>query len=339
MATEGMRLEPRDEYPHEPDEVSNFNESVYVNGFDPVQKLGGWLRLGNRVNEGYAELSVCLYLPDGRVACQFARPKISHNEAFEAGGLHYEVDEPFQRLEISYDGELLLLDDPSQLRDPGMLFQTAPRVPGGVSWDVSAISPTHGGEPTSDAGVARMFYGHEFSRGHFNQHVAVKGTMRVGDEQWDLDAFGWRDHSWGPRFSQVIWAYRLFIGSLGPDRGLMLLKNMHETGGSRRLGVLMVDGAYEEIHDLDVITDWSDDRDPLGSTITVWTAERKEMIRARTVTMVPLRNRRRTEDGELLVSRVAEAFTEFTWGDRIGYGMTEYIERIGEDGQPVGYPL
>jgi hypothetical protein len=54
--------------------------------------------------------------------------------------------------------------------------------------------------------------------------------------------------------------------------------------------------------------------------------------------MVPLRNRRRTDDGELLVSRVAEGFTEYTWGDHVGYGMTEYIERV-DDGQPVGYPL
>src|ERR1700733_15887309 len=52
MATEGMRLEPRDEYPHEPDELSNFNESVYVNGFDPVQRLGGWLRLRNSATRG-----------------------------------------------------------------------------------------------------------------------------------------------------------------------------------------------------------------------------------------------------------------------------------------------
>jgi hypothetical protein len=118
----------------------------------------------------------------------------------------------------------------------------------------------------------------------------------------------------------------------------MLLKNMHEAGGSSRRGVLMVDGAYEEVLDLDVVTDWSPERDPLGATITVWTAERKEVIRARIVTMVPLRNRRRTDDGELLVSRVAEGFTEYTWGGHVGYGMTEYIERV-DDGQPVGYPL
>jgi hypothetical protein len=338
MATEGMRLEDRDEFTHEPDAAENFNESVYVNGFDPDERAGGWLRLGNRVNEGYAELSVCLYLPDGRVACQFRRPEISSNDAFAAGGLSYEVTEPFRRLSIAYEGELMLLDDPSALREPARIFESAPRVAGEVRWDVHAVSPAHGGEPTSDDGAARMLYGHEFSHGHFNQHIGVQGLMRVGDESWDLDAYGWRDHSWGPRYWQAIWAYRLFLGNLGRDRGLMLLKNMQEGGGSRRLGVLLVDGDYEEVLDLDVVTRWTPERDPAGAAITVWTERRKAVIESRILTMAPLRNRRRAGD-EVLVSRVAEGFTEYRWDDRVGYGMTEYIERLDADGQPVGWPL
>jgi hypothetical protein len=67
-------LEPSDEYPHEPDAATNYNESMYLNGFDVEQEVGGWFRLGNRVNEGYAEMSVCLYLPGGGSAsCSAAR--------------------------------------------------------------------------------------------------------------------------------------------------------------------------------------------------------------------------------------------------------------------------
>jgi hypothetical protein len=35
------RLEPQDEYPHDPGEAKNYNESMYFNVFDPAKKTGG----------------------------------------------------------------------------------------------------------------------------------------------------------------------------------------------------------------------------------------------------------------------------------------------------------
>ena len=61
------------------------------------------------------------------------------------------------------------------------------------------------------------------------------------------------------------------------------------------------------------------------------------VIEGEVVTMAPLRNRRPAGE-EILVSRIAEGFTRFTWNGETGYGMTEYIERI-EDGKLVGYTL
>jgi hypothetical protein len=338
-STGGLRLDAVDEYPHAVDDLVNFNESVYASGWDAATRMGGWMRLGNRVNEGYAELSVCLYLPDGRVACQFRRPEIATNEGFDAGGLRYSVREPFKSLEMEYEGELLVLDDPEDLRDPVRMFETAPRAEGHVRFDIRGVSPVHGGEPTSPEQERLMYYGPQFSRGHFNQHTGVRGSIRVGAEEFPLDdAYGWRDHSWGPRYWQAIWAYRLLIANFGPDRGFMLLKNIMPDGTSRRLGVLQIDGDYHEVTDLDLQTEWSEQQDPVGSTIGVRTAHGTAVIEGRTITLAPLRNRRRTETGELLVSRVAEAFTEYTWEGRKGYGIMEYIERV-EDGVAVGYPL
>lgn len=323
---------------HPPDDLVNFNESVYANAWDASSRMGGWMRLGNRVNEGYAELSVCLYLPDGRVACQFQRPKIGDNGAFEAGGLSYSVSEPFEALEMNYEGELLVLEDPEALRDPAKMFETAPRAEGAVHYEIRGVSPMHGGEPTTPEQEQLMYYGPQFSRGHFNQHIGVRGSIRVGDEEFPLDAYGWRDHSWGPRYWQVIWAYRLLLANFGPDRGFMLLKNIMPDGTSRRPGVLLIDGEYVEITDLDLRTEWSPTQDPEAVWIGVRTESDTFEIEGRTITMAPLRNRRKTEDGELLISRVAEAFTEWTWEGRTGYGIMEYIERV-EDDTPVGYPL
>ena len=295
------------------------------------------MRLGNRVNEGYAELSVMLYLPDGRVAVMFGRPPIASNDAFDAGGLSYGVTEPLRTVTMAYEGEVLILDDPGQLRDPGPMFKTAPRASATVRFEATGVSPIHGGEPTAPEHERLMYYGPEFSRGHFNQHTSVTGTMAVGDESWEIDGLGWRDHSWGPRYWQAIWAYRLFLVTFGPDRALMLLKNMYPDGSARRLGVLLIDDVYEEVTDLDLHTNWSDDQDPASVILGVRTANRKAIIEGRVMTMTPLRNRRQA-DGELLISRVAEGFTEYTWDGLTGYGMMEYIERV-VDGAAVGYPL
>ena len=62
-----IRLDPEDEYLHPLEDATNFNESMYFNVYDPAEKIGGFLRLGNRANEGYAEMTTCIYLPDGRV--------------------------------------------------------------------------------------------------------------------------------------------------------------------------------------------------------------------------------------------------------------------------------
>jgi hypothetical protein len=333
----GLRMESEDEYMHRPDDSVNFNESVYVNGFDPRTRIGGWMRLGNRVNEGYAELSVMLYLPDGRVAVQFGRPEITSNDRFDAGGLSYGVDDPLSTVRMAYAGEVLLLDDPSALRDPKTMFTTAPRAPASVELRATGVSPIHGGEPTATEHERLMYYGPQFSRGHFNQHTSVTGTMQVDDQSFAIDGFGWRDHSWGPRYWQAIWAYRLFLVTFGPDRALMLLKNMYPDGTSRRLGVLLIDDRYEEVTDLDVSTTWSADQDPASVVLGVRTAHRTALIEGRVLTMTPLRNRRRA-DGELLVSRVAEGFTEYSWDGLTGIGMMEYIERV-EDGVAVGYPV
>lgn len=329
-------MRPEDELMHRPDASANFNESVYTNGFNTASAVGGWMRLGNRVNEGYAELSVCLYLPGGRIACQFQRPAISSNDRFDAGGLSYQVIEPFKKVSMRFEGELIIVDDPEALRDPRELLASGPRQPGRVEWVHEAESPIHGGEPTND--TAPTMYGRDFSLGHFNQHGRVRGEIRVGGESWPIDGRGWRDHSWGPRYWQVIYCYRLFIANFPNGDGFMLLKITDSAGKARRQGVLLVRGEYEEILDLDIMTEWTERRDPARVAISVATAKRKARIVADILTLAPLRNRRKTVEGETLVSRIAEGFTRFTWEGQQGYGMSEYIERL-EDGQPVGVPL
>jgi hypothetical protein len=332
-----FRLDAHDEFPHQPDGSANFNESVYLNAAATRGiggGIGGWMRLGNRVGEGHAELAVCLYLPDGRIACRFARPSIATNAQLDAGGLRYEVLTPLRQVRMCYDGEVLLLDSPDRLRDPKSLA-AMPRVAASVAWTLTGISPVHGGAPTSPD--VETMYGRDFSLGHFNQNGRVDGHIRIGEQQWRVDGGGWRDHSWGPRHWQNLSYHRLFTATFPDGRGFMLLKIGGEALRARRFGVLLVDGAYEEIVDLDVATDWSVERDPVRVHIGVRTARRAARIEGEVVGLAPLRHRREV-DGVTLELRIAEGFTRFTWDGASAFGMTEYSDRIG-DGRMLGYPL
>src|SRR5579884_3752182 len=212
-----IRLEPIDEYMHELGPEPNFNESMYFNVFDPSSQMGGFLRLGNRANEGQAEMTVCLYLPDGRVAFMFLRPKISDNNSFDAGGVRFNVVRPFEELEASYEGKVLLLDDPLCMKDPRAAFTNNPTADARVSLTFTGLSPMFGGEPDE----AHESTGEEFARGHYEQLVGGIGRIEVGDQSWDIDGFGLRDHSWGPRYWQAPWYYRWLTGNFGPSFGFM----------------------------------------------------------------------------------------------------------------------
>ena len=228
-----------------------------------------------------------------------------------------------------------MVGDPDGLRDPQSLFARAPRSPSEVHLEFAAESPVHGGAPAHEH--VQTMYGRDFSFGHFNQHGRVVGEIRVGDERYPIGGRGWRDHSWGPRYWQAIHYYRLFIANFSNGDGFMLLKITDRSGHTRRVGVLLVVGEYEEITDLDLITDWSDRQDPHRVRLSVRTASRKAVIVGEILNLAPLRNRRKA-NGETLMSRIAEGHTRFTWDGKQGFGMTEYIERI-ENGRLVGYPL
>ena len=104
MATVIGNVVPEDDYMHPLGPEQNFNESMYFNFFDRERNTGGFVRMGNRANEGYSELTTCIYLPDGRVLFQFKRPQIENNDAFDAGGMRVT---PYASLNVirEFDGQ------------------------------------------------------------------------------------------------------------------------------------------------------------------------------------------------------------------------------------------
>lgn len=324
----GSGIVPDDEHPHDPGDDPTYNESMYVNAFDTAQGLGGWFRIGNRVNEGHAEVSACAYLPDGRVAFMFARPEIATNDRLAGAGLAIEVVEPFAHLRVSYDGPMLLLHDPSEMVEPRAAFASNPTVDARVALDVRAAGPAHGAR-NGDEGVLAGF-----AAAHYEQHVTATGAFVVGDLATELDGFGLRDKSWGPRTWQAVRWYRWLPMTFAPG---FAATPVVLGGDDERVvgGVVLRDGDLEQIRAVDLDTTWDDDLLPVRVDARLVTDADTYDVTGEVVSAIPLRNRRTGHDGEVRHTRITEAMTRWTCRERSGLGMAEHLDQL-VDGAPVG---
>ncbi len=331
------RLEPNDEYPHDPGTAKNYNESMYFNVFDPVSMTGGWFRIGNRPNEGYAEMSICLYLPDGRVAFMFARPAIVGNSEMNAGGLKVTVGEPFKRLTVTYSGMALVLKQPFEMAHPKRAFQENPSVPCSVHLEYEGVSPMYGGEMLNVDGTPfEIDPEKSFARAHYEQHCAAEGGCVVGDEQYRISGYGLRDKSWGPRHWQAIEWYRWCPMNFGRDFGMMLSVISDGKGGARESGMVFRDGIYDLVAACGIESDWDENDYQTALRAQVKTVSgRTYRVTGKVLSLIPLRSRRTAADGSELHTRITEGMTEYRCGDQVGYGLSEYLDQI-KDGKPNG---
>lgn len=317
------KLEPHDEYTHEVGREPNFNESMYFNFFDPDRRLGGFLRIGNRPNEGYAEMTATVFLPDGRVLFDFQRPRITDNGAFDAAGTCFEVVTPTERLRTSYRGDPLALREPREMIDPRRAFTSNPRTPLFVDLVHTAVGPIYGSAHDQDE--AEASHEEQFAKAHYEQHMRVTGAVEIGGERVHISGYGLRDHSWGPRYWQAIEGYEWLTMNFGDDLGAMV-SVIRRPGKEPRIGGVVVRGdALDPIDDVRIAVDYEPDGlFHRGIDINAVTRSGEQIaIEGRVLSYIPLRNRR-----EGRTTHVGEGMTEWRLGERKGYGLSELLRTL-----------
>lgn len=313
-------LAPEDDYTHPLGSEPNFNESMYFNFFDSDKKMGGFVRLGNRANEGRAEMTVALYRPDGSALFMFKRAEIENNEAFDAGGLKFEVIDPAQKLRTTYRGSVLDLSEPRVLTDPRAAFTQNPAKKIELDLVHDAVGAMYGGSKDSDE--SKRDAEQQFGKAHYEQHMAVSGTLTVDGETLTLSGHGLRDHSWGPRHWQAIAGYEWLTMNFGADLGLMVSVIRRDADNVRRGGVIIRRDELEPLVWADVTAEYEDGT-PFHKTVRaqVKTQKGEEITIDGNVTgFIPLRNRRAG-----MTTQIGEGMTEWRMGDRVGYGLSEFL--------------
>ena len=322
----GKNLAPEDDYLHPLGPEPNFNESMYFNFFDTRRSIGGWFRIGNRANEGQAEMTVCIYLEGGKVLFQFKRPSIPNNDAFDAGGLVFSVEEPSQRLRTTYDGSAVELAEPREMADPRRAFQENPKKR--IRFDLvhDAVGPMYGsgGSKSEEEKDPEK----QFAKAHYEQHMHVTGTLEIDGEALEIDGYGLRDHSWGPRYWQAIHQYEWLTLNFGPDLGAMVSIVQRDPAGEERSagGVIVRGDRVERIVEAEIEAEYEDNGLYHREVVARVKTDQGESL---TITgevegFIPLRNRR-----EGRTTHIGEGMTKWKLGDREGHGLSEFLRQVG----------
>lgn len=229
-------LKPEDDFTHEVTSAENFNESFlfHFSGTSENHALyGGLIRVANRPNQGYAECTVLLWLPDGTALFNFERPKIYDNASWNRSGWVMEVLRPGGlEFRTRYSGQAMLLPQPRMLSDPKNAREKAPRVT--LELDLTHVGKgpltqvmSHWKQPSG-----RQAEGAE-SRGEpgMLQFMHCEGSFALdGGKSITFKGYGWRDHNWGPRNWQGFNDHTFLTANFDDDEGISLFSADDRSG-------------------------------------------------------------------------------------------------------------
>jgi hypothetical protein len=249
---------------------------------------------------------------------------------------------PFEELRIDYSGKVVVLDDPLQMANPKEAFTNNPYAECEVH-----ITFTGKGKPSMFGGEPDQPHetpGEEFAKGHYEQLVEAHGTIRVGDQEFDIAGCGLRDHSWGPRYWQAPWYYRWLTANFGPDLGFMASRVAKKDGPGTRGGFVWDNGQMHYCDHFELTTEFEGDdtyHQRISGLLKSSRSEREWKFTGEVMDLIPLRNRRQDPEGNWLVTRISEGMTRWTMASgehdgAVGYGLSEYLDQI-IDNKPVGF--
>jgi hypothetical protein len=321
-------LDARHDFAHPVEGDQAWSESYYFNAYDPVSDTGFFTRIGVRPNDGTMDVGMSVWLPGNRLA-HIAGVRECHEMTDTDLGVddvRYERLEPMRAWRITASGD-------APARD--LANRDAPKQQVSLSLDVrfDALTPAVGvdgqGREGSGASAATR---QSVGKGHLEQAGRWTGWIEVdGDRRELADARGNRDKSWGPRRWGGPRMWRWFSVNVGDDVAFGGIRIGTELGDLHR-GWVWRDGEATSIKDWDVRTKLEDD----GLTHAV------SDVRA-----TDKRGRVHELHGELLrVAPVAhehggrrtvlnEGLARWEYEGRSGYGISEYLHQLDEDGHPV----
>jgi hypothetical protein len=225
MTTNPQHFADEDEAPHDPGPDPAWQESVFLHWYDPKVGVGGIHRIGHEPSAGITALWCGVVATDGtrfrRSAAVSYRAEDRLPDGFAAGPNQRLTFDPRPRLRVEEDGcelDLLVTD-----------FY-----------------------PRTDFFPKDTMVSDEFAAHHFEASGRVTGTAVLGGTTYEIDGFGHRDHSWGPRRWDTLLSHRWVSGTFGPALSFGSVVWHAVDGSLLQVGYLVRDGEVSYA-DVDVV--------------------------------------------------------------------------------------
>lgn len=325
-----------DDYMHAVGPEPTWNESRYIDFHDRKAGVGGWFRIGMRPNEGHAEVSVSVNLPDGRTAFWYERSPVDGNRLV-AGGQSWSIGDPYRHSDVRYVGPVMILDDAWALSDPKRVFTTAPRL--GASIELRVETKGLGAVMGSDQEHIDKIFLPGQADWHYQHLCWVRGTVIIGERTFEVDGRGGKDHSWGPRNWLAKIYLRWLIATTEDDElGFMLVRGVGPTKKTRS-GHVWEKGRFFVVDDFEMKNTYAGEApyELLRTQVTITSGERQWSATGTPCAWLPLRHLSRDEHGEPAHLRIVKSPTDWVFGDgREGAGMCEIHDRLDDGGLPAG---
>jgi hypothetical protein len=325
-------LDASHDFAHAVEGDQAWSESYYFNGYDPVADAGLFTRIGVRPNEGTIDVGLSLWLPGDRIANVrgVREQRVMTDDDLDVGGVRYERTEPMRTWRLTAGAEAQVLD----LGAGG-----TPLEPARVAMDLTfaALVP-----PVGTDGTGRSERSDDTSastattvgKGHLEQAGTWAGTITCGGETWTLDpetARGNRDKSWGPRRWGGPQMWRWFSINIDDDTHFGGIRIGTPAGDLHR-GWVWRDGEATSIRRWDVTSELADDGVTHRVSHVKATDKRDRTHELRGDILRVYGVPHRTGERSTVVN---EGLARWTYEGREGYGISEYLHQLDDEGRPL----
>jgi hypothetical protein len=292
---------------HDHGEHKEWNESFYFNFYDRLNDICGFMRIGLKPNKDERMMFCFLMMPDGTLVGK--RGRGPYAAELMQDGLTYTMMEP----------EALW-----SLRFQGMMGQVTSEGPIPIETDMDlgfrSLNPIFDYRRCVNAEEEAI--SQSVASEHLEQFGKITGTLRIGDQTYEVDALGERDHSWGPRewTTPKMW---IWLTSEFSDEMALNVTKLDMGFAQVDAGFVHVNGSDKAIISADIDTEYGDDGAPAALCMSLHDEHgdvHKVEARVMRVARMPF-NEGNTS------SIMYETLAEYEFRGQKGYGIAEYLIR------------